>query len=286
MNVGCSVNPRYSKENLIPAKFAKTEKPKKIVVIGGGPAGINASLICSDRGHEVVLLEKGETLGGQINCSDYETHKQDLRRYRDFLRTQVGKSNIDLRLGQAATPELVKDLNPEAIMVAVGGQLSVPKITGIENAKNILEMYPKINELEGPVIIIGGGVIGSEFALQLAERDVDVHLIEATDTLNAKGNMLYRIAIRQHMEKQASLHAMTNAKVLEVFEEGVSVDHEGKKVDISGANILLATGLKPKVALAQSFMGIAYETYTIGDCYRVGDVKSAVEMATFASMNI
>lgn len=286
MNVGCAVNPRYGKENLIPAKFAKTEKPKNIVVLGGGPAGINASLICSHRGHNVILLEKGETLGGQINCSDYESHKFDLRRYRDYLRRQIEKSDVDLRLGVEATPELVKDLDPDAILVAVGGELNVPKIAGIKNAKNILEMYPKINELDGPVIIIGGGVIGSEYALQLAERQVEVYLIEATDTLNAKGNMLYRIAIRQHMEKCSSLHILKKANVLEVFEDGVSVDHEGKTVDICGNSVLLATGLKPRLNLAQSFIGIAYETYTIGDCYRVGNVKEAVEMATFASMNI
>ena len=286
MNVGCAVNPRFSKEDLIPPQFEKTETPKKIVVLGGGPGGITSALIASERGHQVILLEKNMQLGGQINCANFGSHKIDLLRYRNYLRHQVEKSNIDVRLGVGATSDLVSGLTPDAVIIAVGAELAVPPIPGIENAKNILEMYPHIKEIEGSTIIIGGGTIGSEFALELAQRGVEVHLIEATDTLNAKGNMLYRIAIRQQMEKCSTLHTMTNTRVLEIGSDGVSIEYEGNHRVINGNTILLATGLKPRLKLAQSFVGITYETYTIGDCYCVGNVKDAVEMATFISMNI
>ena len=207
-NVVCSVNPRFRRENRVPLKLEKVAHPKNVVVIGGGPGGMKAALTAEERGHKVILLEKSDRLGGQINVADFDKYKLDLRRYRDYLLAQMKKSEVDVRFNTEATPETVKGLKPDALIIAVGAESILPGIPGIEHAVQAIDAYPKLEKIKGKIAVIGGGIIGSEIGLELAERGNMVHIIELTDTLNAQGNMLYRIAIRQHMEKCSTLHTM------------------------------------------------------------------------------
>ncbi len=286
-NVVCSVNPRFRRENRVPLKLEKAERAKKVVVIGGGPGGLKAALTTAERGHKVILLEKTGRLGGQINCSDYDDYKQDLRRYRDYLLTQIKKSKVEVRLNTEATPELVKELEPEALIVAVGAELVTPPIPGVEHARQAVEAYPDLNKMKGKIVVIGGGTIGSEMGLELAERGNEVHIVEITDKLAEKGNMLYRIAIRQHMEKCETLHTMTETKCKEIRKDGVVVEgKDGKEQFLEADYVLLATGLRSRKDLAHSFFGIVPETAMIGDCDRVAKVLEATNEAYFIAANL
>jgi 2,4-dienoyl-CoA reductase-like NADH-dependent reductase (Old Yellow Enzyme family)/thioredoxin reductase len=285
-NVVCSVNPRFRRENRVPLKLERAEKVKKVVVIGGGPGGMKAALTAAERGHQVILLERSERLGGQINCSDYDDYKQDLKRYRDYLLTQVKKSTVEVRLNTEATPEMVRKLEPDALIIAVGADVVTPAIPGVEHAKQAVEAYPHLNEMRGKIVVIGGGTIGSEIGLELAERGNTVHIVEITDTLNAQGNMLYRIAIRQHMEKCKTLHTMTETKCKEIKADGVVVEKDGEEWFLEADHILLATGLRSRRDMAHSFYGITPETAMIGDCDRVGKVLEATNDAYFIAANL
>ena len=285
-NVVCSVNPRFRRENRVPLKLEKAEKSKKVVVIGGGPGGLKAALTAAERGHQVILLEKSSRLGGQINCSDYDDYKLDLRRYRDYLLTQIKKSTVEVRLNTEATPELVKILEPEALIIAVGADTVTPPISGVEHAKQAVDAYPQLNEMKGKIVVIGGGTIGSEIGLELAERGNTVHIVEITDTLNAQGNMLYRIAIRQHMDKCQTLHTMTETRCKEIRKDGVVVEKDGVEQFLEADHILLATGLRSRRDLAHSFYGITPETTMIGDCDKVAKVLEATNDAYFIASNL
>ena len=287
MNVGCTVNPRYGREDIIPLELDKAKKIKKVVVIGGGPGGMKAALTAAERGHKVILLEKADKLGGQINCSDYDDYKQDMRRYRDYLQTQIKKSTVEVRLNTEATPEMVKELEPEALIIALGAETTTPPIPGVEHARQAVEAYPDLDKMKGKIVVIGGGTIGSEMGLELAERGNEVHIVEITDKLAEKGNMLYRIALRQHMDKCESLYPMTETKCKEIKENGVVVEgKDGKEQFLEADHVLLATGLRSKRELAYSFYGITQDTFMLGDCKRVGNIKDAVELATLITMNI
>ena len=286
MNVGCAVNPRFGKEEIIPFRFEKAQKVKKVVVIGGGPGGMTAALTAAERGHQIILLEKSGALGGKLSVADYDDYKQDLKRYRDYLLRQVKRADIDVRLATEATPEMIQKLRPDALFVAVGADVSTPPIPGVENALQAVDAYPRLDELKGKIVVIGGGTIGSEIGLELAERGNTVYLVELTDTLNAQGNMLYRIAIRQHMDKCPNLHPMTLSSCKEIQPEGVYIENKDGPQFIEADHVILATGLKAQRDLANSFFGIVQDTFIIGDCNRVGNVKDAVEWATMIAMNI
>lgn len=286
-NVQCSVNPRFRRENRVPLILEKTIHPKKVIVIGGGPAGMKAALVAEEKGHIVTLIEKSERLGGTINVADHGGYKKELKNYRDYLVRQIEKSKIQVLLNTEATYELVDAMKPDGVIIAVGAEPIIPNIPGIENAQLVVDAYNKFDELQGKIVVIGGGAIGSEIGLELAENGRDVTVVEMTDTLSAKENWLYRIAQRQHMNKCENFKAYMETKVIEVKNHGVVVvDKTGNESFIEAEHILLAVGMKSKKEEAFKFYGITPNTTMIGDCRKVGHVLDCTNDAYFVAVNI
>lgn len=282
--IACSVNPRFFRENRVPLHLEKAEKLKKVVIVGAGPAGCKAALTASERGHQVILLEKTDEVGGAIKHAKYDEHKSDLYRYQQYLKCQIDKSNVEVRYNTMATPEYVKELEPDAIIVAIGAKPVMPKIKGIENeiVKEVVSCYGNLEKVGQRVTIIGGGTIGCEMALKLAEDGHTVNVVEATDKLNARGHMLYRIGIQAAMkavEKNINVHLNTFCK--EITENGVYVEKDGEKNFIEADTVMIAVGQSPKKDESFSFYDITPQTYVVGDCDRVGKVLEATNNAYF-----
>ncbi len=287
--ITCSVNPRFHRENRVPLRLERAVRHKRVVVIGGGPAGCKAALTACERGHEVILLEKEGELGGQIKCARYEHHKEELNRYCQYLSRQLEKSSVDVRCHTEATPELVEGLKPDAMIIAVGASCAMPPIQGItgENVWKATDVYGKEQELGRKVIIVGGGTIGSELALDLVEDGHEVTIVEMGDKLNAQNHMLYRISIRQHMEEFDMIKVMLKAGCEEITESGAYVrNEEGERVFVEADDVIIAAGLVPKKELAFSFYGIVPETYMVGDCDKPGRVLEATNDAYFIAANL
>lgn len=287
--VGCAVNPRYNKEDDYPLVLEKAKYRKKVVIIGGGPAGMKAALTCAERGHEVILLEKSASLGGALKCADYDEYKRDLKKYKDYLIYQVGKSSIEVRTGIDVTKEYVEDIKPDAIMIAVGAHPITPKIPGV-NSQNVIQAvdaYPILNSIKDRVVIIGGGTIGCELGLELAKRRKNVTIIEMTGMLNSQANMLYKVALRQHMNKYENLRTILNTTCIEIRDnEVITSDYNKNQNKIECDQVILAVGMKPNRELANSFYGIVPDTYILGDCNKVARVKEATEDAYYFSLNV
>ncbi|MGB4661036.1 MAG: FAD-dependent oxidoreductase [Mobilitalea sp.] len=278
-NVGCSVNPRYTNENWIPVKVEKAEVKKKVVIIGAGPAGLKAALIADERGHEVILIEKNNFIGGVLHYVAMEYYKEDIKAYLKYLEVQLKKSNIKLYLNTEASADTIREIMPDAVIVAVGSNAITPPITGVSKS-NVINFYMALeheDQVGQEVVIIGGGTIGAELGLELASlKNRNVTIIEMTGEIAAQGNMLYRIALRQKIEKADTLNIMTKTVCKEIREDGVIVELEDAVEQfIKADTIIIAAGLRPNKAVAESFYGIIPETFIIGDCKKPRKIMEA-----------
>lgn len=269
-NVGCTVNPRYRNESILSDSFKKTKNPKKVVIIGAGPAGISCAITASKRGHNVILLEKKHEVGGTLNLISKEYYKVDIKYYTNYLKNKLNKTNVEVRLNVEANADYVKSLNPDAIVIAVGGSPVVLPIKGVEK-KHVYTYEQIINDTSlviGKTVIVGGGTIGTELAIELSElNNIDVTIVELTDKLASQGNNLYRIALRQKYEKlKKPLEIYCNSKVCEIRNNEILVQKkDGNIFSIRAETVILCTGVKPNRELADSFYGITPEIYEAGD---------------------
>lgn len=281
----CSVNVRAFKENFVPCTLPKAERSKKIVVAGAGPAGMRAALTAAERGHRVLLYEQEEALGGLLKHADYEQSKQDLKRYKDYLIRQINKSRVEVHLNTTVTPELIKSLCPDEVILALGSKAFTPPITGKEYAIPVLEAYPKLDDLGEQIVIIGGGTIGCELGLELEARGRKVTILEMSGRLHRQDSLYYDIAIEQHIQKAKNLTCLTQAKVLEIKEgEVIYQNAEGRLCKEVCDQIIMAAGLRSRREEAHAFYEIKeIPIHMIGDCGKVGKVREANETAYYTA---
>jgi 2,4-dienoyl-CoA reductase-like NADH-dependent reductase (Old Yellow Enzyme family)/thioredoxin reductase len=288
-NVQCSVNPRYRRENRVPLELGEAKLKKRVVIIGAGPAGCKAALTAHERGHEVILLEKSGEIGGQIKYSQYEKIKIDLQNYWNYLKVQIQKNKIDIRYNTTATREMIQELKPDALIIAIGASPIKPVIQGSEgeHVHQVLDIYPTIEKLGKKVTVIGGGLVGAEFAYELLERGHEVTIVEMTDKLAAQGNFLYRIGLLKALEEHAAhLTILKNTTCQEIHGSRVIAEQDGERKEIAGDDVVMAVGMKANKEEAFGFYGIADETFMVGDCEKVGKVLEATNDSYFIAANL
>jgi thioredoxin reductase len=278
----CSVNPMAGFYNEYP-DFRVTPAPvkKKIAVVGGGPAGIQAAKTLLERGHEVTVYEKNAEIGGQVVKAALPEFKRDIREYLGYLRGFAEKSGARVLTGVEATPALIAAEGYDALVVAIGAEPFTPDVPGVENAV----WAPDYAGGDENVAIVGAGAVGLECAIELARagKRVTVWEMAATHGLGSDMSPLGGGDDILKMCEDAGVGVNYNARLASISGDSATfaVLDRDAAVTLSGVKVLLAAGMKPLYGAAQAFRAAApsTEVYLVGDCREVGDIRDATRSA-------
>ncbi len=272
----CAVNP-LSMQGAVKNRFPAPVRRKKVVVVGGGVAGMNAALSAANRGHEVLLYEKTDKLGGQALLSDGMWFKKEMKDYHEWLERQVRKNpNIFVVVNTEITPEMVAAINPDATIVAVGAKQIVPPIPGIEKATMAFDVFGHEDKVGKKVVIIGGGDIGCELSIHLAEKGHDCTVVELTHFQAGNAELCIRMSILQFMEKN-NVTTLLDTRATEITDEGVWVENEEGRKLIPADTVIVSVGTTPLAEERDSFRHVTYDVINIGDCKKASNMQHAIE---------
>lgn len=271
----CSTNPLIGIEH---DTFPAPVEQKRVVVIGGGPAGMQAAITAAERGHTVTLIEKSGGMGGQIKFSDHISFKYPLREFKDYLIRRVGQLSIKVLLNTEATPEMVAQMQPDVVVAAVGSQPIVPPIPGINNPNVMLaEEACTHGERTGQtVVIIGAGDTGCDTALHLAELGRQVVLVEMGEHIAARTGYTHRIVLVERIETNPQIRCETLTRCTEIKPGSVTVEGQNGVKNITADTVVLALGSKACDELAERFYGIAPDFWIVGDATVAKNVRQAI----------
>lgn len=272
----CTVNPYLLKEAQEPLQ--PTSRKKKVMVVGGGPGGVQAALVASARGHEVTLYEQRPYLGGMLYPGSQPACKAEVGLYRDYLAAELKASDVKVVTATEATLELVQRERPDALVIAVGSVPSQPDIPGIDQP----HVVPAIEALRDPklvrgrhVVVVGGGDVGCETAVYLADLGKDVTIVEILPELMTEQYINnVKMAMYQLLQKKG-VRYFTGNRLTQI--DGKSVEAKGPEGGrtLPADSVVIATGNRPNETVRETLRLGCAEVHIVGDCGALGRIREA-----------
>ena len=270
----CLYNPLVGHEREFAIRPAEVKK--RIVVIGGGAAGLEAAVTAAERGHKVTLLEKENVLGGQMILAAIPPHKDELSNVTRYLESQLAKLGVKVELGRTVTPEVIEQIKPDVVILATGGVPIVPAIPGA-GRENVVTAWEVLSgkETGNRVVVVGGGMVGCETADFLAEQGKKVTVVDMLPVIAQdmefvrRGMLLDRFA-------EYPVEVKMNTKIKEIVAGGVTTGDDEK---ITADTVVLALGVTAHRELELHLSNKAWTLYCVGDCDTPGNIMTAVHRA-------
>lgn len=278
--LSCSVNPSCGRE--IYSELKKTEKIKKVLIAGGGVAGMEAARVAALKGHDVLLFEKSDKLGGHLIAGSVPKFKQDLKMLLDWYKDQLTELSVKINLEREVEAKIINEVIPDVVIIAIGSTPIIPEIpgvaTGVENS-NIVTCIDLLLGKKSPgkeIVVVGGGLVGCESALWLAEKGLKITIVEMLPQVvlglaPANRNMLLELLLKN------GIKILTNTNVQKVADgKVIVVDNKFKQCSIPCDMVALAVGQKPRKQLYNSLANEFKEIYEIGDCKEPRNIHHSV----------
>lgn len=285
--IGCTVNPRLGAELSYPLG-RKPARKKKVVIVGGGPGGMEAARDAVEQGHEVVLFEKSDKLGGMLPTISAQSFKGEFRRYYEWAVRATMSCGADIRLNTTATPELIAAEKPDAVIIAVGGKAIVlPSIPLSEKVVLVDDVDAGTAKVGERVVIAGGGVAGVECAMELADAGKQVTIVDMKPINLWAGVLPLHYFLRMALLEQKGVACIPDTGVVKETEGGILVkDKDGNERELPADTVILAIGKKPDSKLVEELSSVVPETYVIGTAKHDGEVYNATHDAFYAVMEL
>ena len=280
----CAVNPEIGREyevQFIPPAPAR----RKVLIAGGGPGGMEAAIIAARRGHEVVLYEKDSKLGGALNFAKTVSFKNDLYNLVLAMEAELKRLPVRIVMNTALTPELAEMEHADVLISALGADPIRPPFPGIDG-KNVL-MAGEVDSgapVGDEVVIIGGGLVGVETALDLAKRGKKATIVEMLPTIANDANFRYARTYRWEMEKE-KIAVYTSTKCSSITEDGVhALDKDGKEIFIPAQTVVISCGMRSRIPESEALRYCAPVFIPIGTVVKPGVIKDAIRAGYDAAM--
>jgi len=274
--IECLVNPMLGREKEM--AFIPTDNPKKVMIVGGGPGGLNVAWVAAKRGHFVHVYEKRSELGGQLIPGSTPGHKAELRSLIRFQKKQAELFGVQCHLNHEVSVEDIQANQPDVVVLATGSLPLLPSIEGIDN--EIVLTYEDVLNGDSPsyknVVVIGGGPTGLELALHLAEYGCAVTVVEMLPKIGSGLEAMTKKIILSHLKKHR-VTILTDTRLVKIDENGVIVAGKDQPEQfIETDKVVIAIGTRPDTRLYEKIKSIGYQIYQVGDCLEPRSAKEAI----------
>ena len=285
-NIRCSVNPVIGRELDHVYPLAPV-RPKRVLVVGGGPAGMEAALTAAQRGHHVTLCDANDRLGGQLLCEEHVPFKKEMYDFCRLKTDQLVEAGVEIRCNTTVDRAWAEEFKPDAIVCAVGAEPIIPPIEGIDlpHVKFLSELRKAEPDFGKRVVILGGGLVGCETGVHLVRQGHEVTIVERNDDYAKDATIWHKQGLRGQLEGKAKI--LLNANVTAITAEGAVVTRaDGTEERIPADTVFCAAGLKPCAAAREELRGITAYFYPIGDCMQVAQMFQVLSQGHFVGRDI